>query len=99
VSVLRKPDVAVKYRKHFVGAQADFSDLELDDKDPGHSMVARHNPRKLRPVIVFLNHQGKEITRHTGKLTDEKDALLLARFVVEKHYLKTDWRTFRYKGG
>ena len=98
MSVLRKPEVSAQYGKHFIGAQTDFSDHELDDKDPGHGMVARHNPRKLRPVLVFLDSQGKEVTRHTGKLTDSNDALLLARFVAEKHYLKMGWQNFRTAG-
>lgn len=99
MSVLRKPEVSVKYAQHFVAAQADFSDLDLDDKNPGHGMVVRHNARKLRPVIVFLDSTGKEVARHTGKLNDAADALLLDRFVAERHYTKTDWKTFRAKGG
>ena len=99
MSVLRKPEVSKEYSKHFIGAQADFSDLELDEKDPGHGMVVRHNAKKRRPVIVFLDHTGKEVARQSGKLIDEKDALLLARFVAEKHYLRTDWPSFRHKGG
>lgn len=98
MSVLRTPEVAAKYKKHFVGAEADFSELELDDDDPGHAMVKRHNPRKLRPVLVFLDSSGKEVARQTGMLKDKEDALLLQRFVAEKHYLKSDWQKFRAAG-
>ena len=66
MSVLRRPEVSAKYIKHYVGAHADFGELELDDQDPRHAMVRRHNPRKLRPVLVFLDGQGKEVARPTG---------------------------------
>lgn len=83
-----KPEVTAKYSKHFLGAHADFGELELDDKDPLHAMVKRHNPRKLRPVLVFLDGAGKEVARLTGGLKTVDDALLLDRYVAEKHYLK-----------
>ncbi len=98
MSVLRTPEVAAQYKKHFVGAEADFGELQLDDDDPGHAMVKRHNPRKLRPVLVFLDRSGKEVARQIGMLKDKDDALLLQRFVAEKHYLKTDWKKFRTSG-
>ncbi len=87
MSVLKKPEVTARYSKHFLGAHADFSELELDDKDPGHAMVKRHNSSKLRPVLVFLDASGKEVARHRGKLEFDS-ALLLDRYVSEKHYLK-----------
>jgi hypothetical protein len=97
--VLRIPEVSARFIKNYIGAHADFSDLQLDDDDPGHAMVKRFNPRKLRPVLVFLDSQGKEVARHTGKLNDKEDALLLDRFVAERHYLKTDFKTFRAARG
>ena len=95
MSVLRRPEVSAKYIKHYVGAHADFGELELDDQDPRHAMVRRHNPRKLRPVLVFLDGQGKEVARLTGGLKTSEDALLLDRFVAEKHYLKSDFSAFK----
>jgi thioredoxin-related protein len=95
VGVLKKPEVTAKYSQHFLGAHADFGELELDDKDPLHEMVKRHNPQKLRPVIVFLDATGKEVARHRGKLEVE-DALLLDRYVAEKQYQKGgDFAAFR----
>lgn len=93
--VLGDPEVSAKYSKHYIGAHADFGELQLDDDDPRHAMVRRFNPRKLRPVLVFLDGQGKEVARHVGGLKMKQDALLLDRFVSEKHYLKTDFTTFR----
>ena len=95
MSVLRKPEVSAKYSKHYIGAHADFGELDLDDADPRHAMVKRHNPRKLRPVLVFLDSQGKEVARLSGGLKSVNDALLLDRFVSEKHYTKTDFSSFR----
>jgi thioredoxin-related protein len=93
--VLKKPEVSAKYSQHYVGSHADFTDLELDDRDPRHEMVKRHNPQKLRPVIVFLDATGKEVARSRGKL-EVVDALLLDRYVAEKHYLKGgDFAAFR----
>ena len=95
MSVLQTPEVSVVYKKHFVGVHADFSELDIDYSDPRHATIERHNPRELRPVLVFLDASGKEVARQTGKLKSPKDALQLARFVFERHYLKTDWATFR----
>jgi hypothetical protein len=97
--VLSEPEVSAKYSKHYIGAHADFGELQLDDNDPRHAMVKRFNPRKLRPVLVFLDGQGKEVARQVGGLKSKQDALLLNRFVSERHYLKTDFMTFRAAGG
>jgi len=99
VSVLSSPEVSAKYSSHYIGAHADFGELQLDDDDPRHAMVKRFNPRKLRPVLVFLDGQGKEVARLVGGLKSKEDALLLDRYVAERHYLKTDFRTFRAAGG
>lgn len=95
MSVLSKPEVSAKFIKHYVGAHADFGELEMDDDDPRHAMVKRHNPRKLRPVLVFLDGRGKEVARLTGGLKSAEDALLLDRFVTEKHYRKSDFPAFK----
>ncbi len=99
MSVLQKPEVKAKYIKHYVGAHADFGELELDDNDPRHAMVKRHNPRKWRPVLVFLDSEGKEVARLTSGLKSAEDALLLDRFVSEKHYRKSDFSTFKAAQG
>jgi len=95
VRVLKDPEVSAKFIKNYIGAHADFGELELDDKDPRHAMVQRHNPRKLRPVLVFLDARGKEVARLSGGLKSAADALLLDRFVSEKHYQKTNFSDFR----
>lgn len=99
MSVLQTPEVKARYSKNYVGAHADFAELELDDKDPGHAMVQRHNRRKMRPVLVFLDHSGNEVARRTGKLKDKEEALLLDRYVSGRHYLKSDFPEFRAAEG
>lgn len=93
--VLSKPEVSAQFIKHYIGAHADFGELELDDKDPRHAMVQRHNRRKLRPVLVFLDGEGQEVARLSGGLKTAEDALLLDRFVSEKHYRRSDFSAFR----
>ena len=95
MSVLRKPEVSARYMRNYIGAHADFGELELDDNDPRHAMVKRHNPRKLRPVLVFLDAGGKEVARVSGGLKSVEDALLLDRFVSEKYYQKTSFFAFK----
>jgi hypothetical protein len=95
VSVLRKPEVSAKYIKHYVGSHADFSELELDDNDPRHAMIQRHNAKKWRPVMVFLDSQGKEVARLTAGLKSAEEALLLDSFVSGKHYQKGDFAAFK----
>ena len=76
MSVLKKPEVSAKYSQHFLGAHADFGDLDLDPDDPRHEMVKRHNPQKLRPVIVFLDSTGKErLAKGVGADQDWKDKI------------------------
>jgi thioredoxin-related protein len=93
--VLKDPEVSARYLRNYVGAHADFGELEMDDDDPRHAMVKRHNPRKLRPVLVFLDRQGKEVARLSGGLRSTEEALLLDRFVSEKHYRNSDFSSFR----
>lgn len=93
--VLSSPSVSPIYAKNYVGAHADFGELQRAPNDPRHAMVERLNPRKYRPVLVFLDVQGKEVMRLNGGLRSEKDALLLDRYVSGRHYLTMDFDTFR----
>ncbi len=88
MSVLSKPEVASQYQKLFVGVHSDFSELELTPNDPRHATIQRFNNKQLRPVMVFLDAQGKEVFRHRGKVNTPDDALLIARYVNERHYAK-----------
>lgn len=86
MGVLSRPEVAAQYQNHYIGVHADFSELELIPDDPRHATVERHNNRKWRPLMVFLDAQGKEVFRHRGKVQSAEDALLIDRYVNERLY-------------
>lgn len=92
MSVLQTPEVKARFAKNYIGVESDFGELKSDD--PRWETVKRHNPKKWRPVMVFLDAQGKEVFRHVRGLKNAKQALLFDKFVSERHYLKTDLQTF-----
>ena len=88
--VLSEPEVNAQYFKHYVGVHADFGELQFDDQDPRHSMIARYNPRKLRPVLVFLDPQGKEVAdRLVGGSPDFYSAYLDRRLALAREAVIT----------
>jgi hypothetical protein len=94
--VLKKPEVTAQFRSTTWLPMPISATWSWTTMDPLHEMVTRHNPRKLRPVLVFLDGSGKEVARLTGGLKTTEDALLLDRYVAEKHYLKGgDFAAFR----
>ncbi len=93
MSVLRSAEVSAKFIKNYVGAHADLG--ELVKGSPLEAMVQRHNSREYRPLLVFLDSQGKEVMRFSGKLKSKEEALLLDRFVSGRHYTTMDFRAFR----
>lgn len=92
MSVLLAPEVSSRFLKNYVAAHVDFG--EIATGDPRQAMVKRHNNGQLRPMIVFLDAQGKEVARVAG-LRSKDEALLLDRFVSEKHYRKSDFSAFK----
>lgn len=92
MSVLSSPEVSAKYSKNYVSAHVDFG--EITATDPRQDMVERHNRSQLRPMLVFLDAKGKEVARIPG-LKSKDDALLLDRFVSERHYLKGNFAGFK----
>jgi len=94
VSVLSKPEVSSKYAKNYVAAHVDFGEIEADDP-PQQAMIKRYNSRQLRPLLVFLDAQGKEVARVARGLKSVEDALLLDRFVSGRHYRKIDFPGFK----
>jgi hypothetical protein len=93
VSVLSQPDVSHQFAKNYVSVHVDSGDLPGNDRL--RDVIERHNRSELHPVLVFLDGAGKEIARIKGGLKSKEDALLLDRFVSEKHYRKTDFPGFR----
>jgi hypothetical protein len=94
VSVLQTPEVKARLAKNYIGVGIDFG--ELKDKDPRHDVVKRYNPKQWRPVLVFLDAQGKEVHRQLRGLKGSKQALQLDEFISKRHYLTTDFQAFVY---
>ena len=92
MSVLQTPEVKARYAKNYIGVGVDFGELKPDD--PRFEIVKRHNPKKWRPVLVFLDAQGKEVYRVTRGLKGSQQALQIDKFVSERHYLKQDFQSF-----
>ena len=92
MSVLQTPEVKARYAKNFVGVGVDFG--ELKPEDARWDIVKRHNPKKWRPVLVFLDAEGKEVYRLNRGLKGSQQALQVDKFVSERHYLKGDFQTF-----
>ena len=93
MSVLSQPDVSRQFAKNYLSVHIDSGELSVDD--PRRAVIERHNSSELHPVLVFLDAAGKEVARIKGGLKSREDALLLDRFVSEKHYLKTDYSGFK----
>lgn len=93
MSVLSLPEVRLKYAKNYVSVHVDLEETtELDER---YAIVKRYNSSELRPVLVFLDAQGKEVARVKGGLKKKEEALLLDRFVSARHYLKGDFNSFK----
>ena len=93
MSVLSQPEVSRPYAKNYVSVHVDSGDLPGNDRL--RDVVERHNRSEIHPVLVFLDGSGKEVARIKGGLKSAEDALLLDRFVSEKHYLKSGFRAFK----
>ena len=93
MSVLSIPEVSRQYSKNYLAAHVDFGEIKASD--PAQDMVERHNKSQLRPLLIFLDAQGKEVVRISGGLKSREDALLLDRFVSGKHYTKTNFSGFK----
>ena len=97
--VLSQPAVIDYFKQHFLNYKINTdSDLELVDFQ-GNDTIERvfakhHNLIGATPVLAFFDLNGKRVVRRTG-FANEKDFLLLAKFMVEKAYLKEKF--IRYK--
>lgn len=92
MSVLQTPEVKAQYAKNYLAVEVDFGEIKAGD--PRHETVKRHNAKLWRPVMVFLDSQGKEVYRLNRGLKSKSQALLIDKFVSERHYLKSDFQTF-----
>jgi len=99
--ILSQPRVQDYYRKHFRVLSIDFNgDQEVIDP-AGRSLAEKTYAGKggvaIRgtPSFLFLDLQGKEMTRHYGEIRSVEDFLLLGKFVVSDAWRSGDFRTYR----
>ena len=92
MSVLQTPEVKARFSRNYVAVEVDFGEIEAGDVR--HETIKRLNAKKWRPVLVFLDSQNKEVFRLTRGFKGKAQALLVDRFVSERHYLKSDFQTF-----
>lgn len=97
--VLKQPDVVSYFKKHFLNYNVNIeSDLELvnfeGDDTIERIFAKRHNLIGATPVLAFFDLNGKRVVRRTG-FANKDEFLLLAKYMVEKNYLKESF--IRYK--
>ena len=97
--VLNQNSVISYFKTHFLNYKINTeSDLELVDFDGNDTVervfAKRHNRIGATPVLAFFDLNGKRVVRRTG-FANEKEFLLLGKYMVEKAYL--DENFVRYK--
>ena len=83
----------------------DYQDLNIQelDYDMDSEEVAKYNPGKVLPVTIFLDNNGKELTRLIGEQKENiiKDNIDKYRWLHEKNiknnYLLTNI-SYKYQG-
>lgn len=99
-SVLNQPAILAFYKKHFLNYELDIngsiemSDFNGDDTTQRVFAAKQHNVFAT-PVLAFFDLEGRKVASRTGFL-NEKDFLLLGRFVAERHYLKTNFMRYKH---
>ncbi len=101
-TVLNQSDIQDYYRKHFRilmmnvegdNIITDFDGTEILEKD----WALKHNRIRATPVFLFLDLDGKRVTRFTGATKNAEEFMLLGKFVVEGHYKDTNFVKYKRK--
>lgn len=99
-TVLNQSEVQDYYRKHFRilmmnvegdNIITDFDGSEISEKD----WALRHNRIRATPVFLFLDLDGKRLTRFTGATKNAEEFMLLGKFIVEGHYKDTNFVKYK----
>lgn len=99
-TVLNQPQVQDWYRVHFLNFTVDIEgDTELVDFQ-GRAMIAKDfavkvNRVRATPVFAFYDLEGRQVFRFTGATRDRKEFLWMGEFVVDGHYLNTNFTRFK----
>ena len=95
--MLNSSDIIQQYEKTFTIVEIDFARRqrwgEVDERE-NRPEVARYNREQLRPVIVILNSEGKQILKSFGGFRHPQEALTLGTFVSGKLGLNTTLKEF-----
>ncbi len=99
--VLNQPKVIEYFRSHFLNYKINTeSDLELVDFEGNDTIerifAKRHNRIGATPVLAFFDLKGNRVVRRTG-FANQDDFLLLAKYMVEKAYLKEKFVRYKRK--
>jgi len=95
--VLNSSEIVKQYEKLFAIVEIDFKYQQRRgevDKDEKRPEVARYNPQQLRPVMVILDGEGRQVFKGFGGFNNSYEAELLAKYVSGKHYRNTEWPAF-----
>lgn len=100
-SVLTQKDVIDYFKKHFLNYKVDTeSSIEMVDfqgNDTTEKIFStRHNLVGATPVLAFFDLEGNRVVRRTG-FANKDEFLLLARYMVEKAYLKENFVRYKRK--
>lgn len=99
--VLNQPKVIEYFKTHFLNYKINTeSDLELVDFEGNDTVerifAKRHNRIGATPVLAFFDLKGNRVVRRTG-FANQDDFLLLAKYMVEKAYLKEKFVRYKRK--
>ncbi len=99
--VLNQPKVIEYFKTHFLNYKINTeSDLELVDFEGNDTVerifAKRHNRIGATPVLAFFDLKGNRVVRRTG-FANQNDFLLLAKYMVEKAYLKEKFVRYKRK--
>ncbi len=99
-TVLNQSEVQDYYKQNFLIFSVDIEGDVLITDFAGQSVsqkdfAFKQHRVRATPVFGFFDLDGKLITRYTGATTDLREFLWLGEFVVDGHYLSTNFS--RYK--
>ena len=96
--VFNQASVQDWFAERFLSVAIDIhGDLELKDFDGitlPSKLFSEQRRVFLTPIMIFVNPQGEEIYRHVGMVKSPEKFLLLGEYIVDGHYLDTEFRVF-----
>jgi thioredoxin-related protein len=101
--VLNQKQVQDWYQAHFLSIAVDIhGDVEIKDFDGitlPSKIFAEHRRVTMTPVLSFIDLDGAEIYRHLGMVKSPEEFLVMGEYIVDGHYLDTEFRVFEKTKG